>query len=56
MFSNLSTTIIIILERFNLLSANALDLAVSKNLLYGRVNSLPNNKILDRSKLEALAE
>ena len=40
----------------NMSSAIALNLDQSEIVLFGRVNSLPNNKILDWFKLKALAD
>ena len=57
MFSTLSKREIIILSTFHLSSANALNLVQSKILLFGKVLiPLPNNKILDHSKLKAFAD
>ena len=55
MFSTLSKTNFNFSVTFILLSANAFNLDQSKILLFGIVNPLLNNKILNQSKLKAFA-
>ena len=56
MFYTISKTDIIILASWNL-SANAINLTKAKIVPFSeRVNSLPNHKILDKTKLKAFAD
>ena len=55
-FSTVSKRELIILATFKLTSANAFNLDQSKILLFDRVNSLPNDKFLNWSKLKAFAD
>ena len=59
-FSTPSKRKIVILETFNLSSANGFNLVLSKNccsnMIIYLINSLPNDKLLDWSKLKAFAD